>query len=430
MIQRNRLGETAWSKVPAGADLGPAQEFDWANRIGRSALAFRGYDVQNLGRSPELLAHSVFGPIVQDLLTQAGKCCSEAIGRRVDLVARVAAEVPSSLDSFPEDIATIVAVELAQLRILEEVFEVPAHEARLSLGYSVGELTALVFGGGFELGPLLSVPLALAPDCADLAQNVHMGILFTRGPALPPEDVQRLCLAVSSEGKGLIGPSAFLSPNTALVLGQGSTLDRLEKLTVDFLPASTHFRRNPNRWPPMHTPLVWHRNIPNRAATLAYRVIGGNRVPKPLIASCVTGDFAYDEVNSRHLLIRWTDHPQQLWGALVTALATGVETVIHVGPAPNLIPATLQRIGNNVEKQLKRAYLHTIGRGVASGISRQTWLSRLLPSQTGLLKAPFLRHIVLEDWLLEAPLPTREVVAIPAQVGEISSKAESGTLSG
>ena len=38
---------------------------DLKKRISGAAIAFRGYDVSNIGRSPELLEHPVYGPIVR-----------------------------------------------------------------------------------------------------------------------------------------------------------------------------------------------------------------------------------------------------------------------------------------------------------------------------------------------------------------------------
>jgi hypothetical protein len=35
------------------------------SRLPTTALAFRGYDQQNLGRTPELLEHAALGPIVR-----------------------------------------------------------------------------------------------------------------------------------------------------------------------------------------------------------------------------------------------------------------------------------------------------------------------------------------------------------------------------
>src|SRR5687768_12132833 len=60
-------------------------------RIGTTALAFRGYDVANLGRSRELLEHADYGPTVRRHLERASAVCSEAIGADVDLVEFVRA---------------------------------------------------------------------------------------------------------------------------------------------------------------------------------------------------------------------------------------------------------------------------------------------------------------------------------------------------
>jgi [acyl-carrier-protein] S-malonyltransferase len=48
-----------------------------------------------------------------------------------------------------------------------------------------------------------------------------------------------------------------------------------------------------------------------------------------------------------------------------------------------------------------RKYLQVLGRSVFSSVNRHAWLAHLLPSQAALLRAPFLEHVVLEDWLLE-----------------------------
>jgi [acyl-carrier-protein] S-malonyltransferase len=123
----------------------------------------------------------------------------------------------------------------------------------------------------------------------------------------------------------------------------------------------------------------------------------------------VTGSASYDVENTRELLTDWTDHPQRLWDVIDRTLAMGVETVVHVGPRPNLIPATFTRLGNNVKAHLGNKYMQLLGRGVANGLGRHSWLNRLLPSRTSLLRAPFLSHVILEDWLLEQPLPSVQV---------------------
>ncbi|MGE3822238.1 MAG: hypothetical protein AB7I30_22720, partial [Isosphaeraceae bacterium] len=146
-----------------GVDVGAA--------IDRASFAFRGYDVSNVGRSAELLAHPAYGPTVRRHLEDASAITSEALGRSVDLVARVAAKEDTGLVGFTEDVATIVAMELAQVSLLREFFGVEAADARQSFGYSIGEMAALIVSGVFTAVHLLPVPLACAAGCADRTEN-------------------------------------------------------------------------------------------------------------------------------------------------------------------------------------------------------------------------------------------------------------------
>jgi [acyl-carrier-protein] S-malonyltransferase len=404
MLRMARLG-TAEDAVGPGLAAEPtsAPGSDLGAKIGSAAFAFRGYDVSNLGRSGELLAHPVYGRIVAEELARASSIASETLRQPIDLAAYVRAAAPTSLEDFPRDVATIVAMQMAQIRILDEEFGVPARDARLSFGYSIGELSAMIMGGSFRLEELLPVPLGLAADCASLAHDTTMGVLFTRAPVLPEADIERLCAVVSGEGRGIVAPSAFLSPNTALLLGQGDTIGRCEALIGDFLPPKATLRRNPNRWPPLHTPLVRQRNIPNRTAVAVYAIPGARTAPRPPVISCVTGRSSIDALSCRETLVQWTERPQRLWDVIDATLSAGVESVIHVGPAPNLIPSTFARLSNNVNKTLESLYFRGPGRGVVSRINRHAWLTALLPRRAVLLRAPFLKHIILEDWLLDRP---------------------------
>jgi [acyl-carrier-protein] S-malonyltransferase len=91
--------------------------------VSTTAFAFRGYNITNLGRTPELLAHPTYGPTIASVLAEASQTCSEVLGRPVDLPERVrsARETPD-LSSYAEDVALIVAAEVAQIRLLEEFF--------------------------------------------------------------------------------------------------------------------------------------------------------------------------------------------------------------------------------------------------------------------------------------------------------------------
>ena len=74
--------------------------------IRTTAFAFRGYNVTNLGRTPELLAHPSYGPTVSAVLGEASKTCTEVLGRPVDLLARIrSAQETTDLTTYAEDVA-------------------------------------------------------------------------------------------------------------------------------------------------------------------------------------------------------------------------------------------------------------------------------------------------------------------------------------
>lgn len=383
----------------------PKTEATLKTRIANAAFALRGYNVTNLGRSPELLVHPVYGPVIERALAEASEICSETLGRKVDLALRIRNQLPTTLASFAEDAAMIVAMEIGQLRVLEEIFEVPIRQARLSLGYSVGELPALALGGVFDMEQLSPILLSLAADCAELAHDVTMGVVFTKGPGLNFEDINRLCLKITSEGKGMIAPSTHLAPNAVLVLGEGTTVARFQEALPDFFPERVMVRRNQHKWPPLHTPLVWQRNVPNRTAVALARLKGGFQSPSPPVISCVTGRANYNDFNSREILNRWVDHPQLLWDALYEMIASGVDLIIHVGPDPNLIPATFQRLETDIKGHFGSKILPRLGRRFISSMAIRPWLTPVLSSRAALLRVPFIEHIILEDWLLAQPLP-------------------------
>jgi [acyl-carrier-protein] S-malonyltransferase len=374
---------------------------DLRSGLGQCAFAFRGYNVTNLGRTPELLAHRVYGPVVEAYLREASELCADVVGRSVDLVARVrAGRETRGLEDYPEDIAFIVAVEMAHMRLLHEHFDIALPRARLAFGYSLGECAALIATDVFKMADLLRVPLAMAEDCAELAQEVSLAIVLSRGPVLDFDLVRRLCLEISQEGKGVIDISTYLSPNSLLLMGQNGTLAALETRIRAAFPRDVAIRTHRHRYPPLHTPIMWQRNIPNRTALLLQTTPGGFRTPAVPVLSLVTGAASYQEINSRELIHRWVDHPQRLWDVIYRVLAEHVETVVHVGPNPNLLPATFERLSNNILAQTNGSSLRSIGHRTIARLVHRPWLTRLLPSSAVLFRAPFVRHIILEDWLL------------------------------
>jgi [acyl-carrier-protein] S-malonyltransferase len=376
-------------------------ENDLQPTLSTTAFAFRGYNLTNLGRTAELLAHAAYGPTVLRHLHDAERLCAEVTGRPADLVKRVEHGDEPGLRYYAESIALTMAVEFAQIELLERFFDVALAKAQLAYGYSLGELAAVACTGVVDRLDTMRVPLAMAADSAALADNVRMGVLFSRGPAIDEADVRRLCRQITAQGHGTIGVSSILSPNSYLLMGQADTVSRFMAVMHEVLPAPAHVRINPDRWPPMHTEIVRQRNIPDRASVMMERMPGGFVPPCPPILSLVTGRRSYDDWHGRDILRQWTDQPQRLWDAVYETLAAGVTTVIHVGAEPDIIPATFRRLSDNVEQQAATRRFGKWQMRAAKGMARRPWLSAILPTRTALLRAPSLRHVILEDWLIE-----------------------------
>lgn len=368
--------------------------------LATAGFAFRGFDQTNLGKTPELLAHHIYGPTVEKHLLGASAIASDVLGRPVDLVARVHERREAKLAEYGEAIAMIIAIEMAQLELLHEYFGIEYAAAQLAIGYSLGEIAALVASNVYSAEAVLTPLLALSDDMVAQADDVRMGIVFSRGPEMEFSAVERLCLEITNLGKGTIAISSYLSPNTVLVLGQRGTLDELKAAVKGRLPKGTNLKENAHRWPPIHTRITRQKHIPDRAAVMMERMPGGFIAPMPNILSCVTGEFSYTDINSREILSRWVDEPQRLWDAIDQTISSGVEALIHVGPHPNIIPHTMQRLSQNVQQQLASKTWAGLGLRAVSRFVRRPWLASVMSSKSNLLRAPFIQEVILEDWLL------------------------------
>ncbi len=366
-------------------------------RLPTVAFAFGGYDVTNLGRSDELLAHSAYGRIVRDDLKKASQAYTEITGRPMDLVGRVAARRETTWETYADAVVLVLAMETVQLRLLEEFFGIGLRSARLAYGYSLGELAALVASGVFQLDEMLRISLPLADDTIELARDVTLAVLFSRGLELPMPGVRRLCVEINQQGAGVMGVAGYLTPNSLLFMGQGDTLDRFAGGMARQFPGRLHVRKKDSRWAPLHTPIIREKSVRDRFAVSLHTLRDGLTAPTPAIVSLATGECSYDDTNAREMLDRWIDQPQRLWDAVYKTFTLGIETVIHVGPEPKIIPATFRRVRDNVQAQTKVS----LGMRALAGIISRPWLKALLPAGTALLRFLYVEHVVLEDWLLE-----------------------------
>lgn len=372
-----------------------------AKNLSNSALAFRGFNQRNLGRTPELLQVPAYQSIVRSRLSEASEICSRATGQSVDLLQRVQTRQEATVDNFSEAIALVFAAELAQVQLAQEVHGINLTNAARAFGYSLGELTALTFAGAFPLEPVLRIPLALAADCAELAANCTMVLVFSRKTAISEAAISALCEEITSEGQGAIAISSVLSPNTLLVLGEGGTTRTLRQRLKQWDGPPISVRENEGRWPPIHTPLVSQRHVPDRAALMIRETPRLAEKPAVPIWSMVTGRQEYEVDSGRRVLKAWIDSPQRLWDVIEETLASEVRQVIHIGPKPNVIPATFERLAENVVRQTLAYSLTGVGLRTVRTMVGTPWLAPLLPRSGCLLRAPMIEHVILEDWLLE-----------------------------
>ncbi len=261
-------------------------------------------------------------------------------------------------------------------------------------------MSAVCATGAISAEQLVRLPLSLARDCAELAHDVKLAVLFSRGKAIPEHHVHRLCVKVTSAGQGVIGMSAVLSPNTYLLVGQRESVALFKAAMGEEFAGEAHLRLNDHRWPPLHTPIVRQRYVPDRAAVMLETLPCQPFPVRPAVVSLVTGKRSYEESTARDLLKQWVDQPQRLWDAVCETLAADVKTVIHVGPQPNVIPATFTRLGENMRQQTEGRTLGSYGKRAMTGIARHPWLAAIVSARAALLRAPFVEQITLEDWLL------------------------------
>lgn len=372
-----------------------------AQSLSTSALAFRGYDQVNLGRTPELLAVPAYRPIMERRLREAEILCEQANGKRVNLVARVHDRVEAGLDAYAEAIALIFAAEVAQVDLLREIHGIEPCQARMAFGYSLGELSALAVSEAYPLDAIMRVPLAFAAECAEMAPDVTMAVVFSRRTVIPEATIVAFCEEVTAEGSGAIAVSAILAPNTLLVIGERDTTKRLAKHCASIEGPPVLVRENDGAWPPLHTPLLCQRHIHDRATIMIREVPRLNPVPRIPVWSLVTGREEYRHTSGREVLRRWIEAPQRLWDVVEAVLASEVRTVLHFGPHPNVIPGTFRRVADNVVRQTLSWSLTSVGIKTFQRMTKNSWLAPLLPRRGNLLRAPMIEHVIVEDWLLE-----------------------------
>jgi [acyl-carrier-protein] S-malonyltransferase len=362
----------------------------------RIALAFRGYNITNLGRTRALFHDERYGGYLVRELQYASEMATKYLEQPVDLVSAAREGIDLAETRYGEAVAFILAVEFAHFAILREIHGLATEKCRVAFGYSLGEIGALVCGGLLPKESAYEIPLRVANDCHALMADSRLAIVFSKKSTIPSLAIGQLCLDITRETGETIAVSSQLAPNTLLVIGQGESLRELAKRLKEMRREGMVMRLKDNRFPPLHTPIMWQRHLTDQASLMLQKVAFADQPPAPPVFSMATGRVDYTPYNAREHLRQWMDHPQRLWDAIDFTLSHGVDTVIHIGPDPNLIPATYKRLQENVTGQLQT----NMGLLALSYAVHRPWLQSMLPQQAFLLRAPTISQVILEEELL------------------------------
>jgi [acyl-carrier-protein] S-malonyltransferase len=212
----------------------------------------------------------------------------------------------------------------------------------------------------------------------------------------PLEEVLRVCLPLAED---IVASTAdvklaILSPTSLLLMGQADTLDRFGACMARELPDGIQLWTNEGRWAPLHTPIIWEKNLCTRFVMSMHTMKGG-LTPA---ARSLSGNGAVQ--------LRRHQRPRTA-GPLGRPATTPVgchprhsadrnETVVHVGPQPSVIRSTFVRLQHNVENRTRAG----LGLRWLSAFVSRRWFRRLLPKRAALLRVTGLEHVSLEDWLL------------------------------
>ncbi|MDB5035310.1 MAG: polyketide synthase family protein [Chlorobi bacterium] len=220
-------------------------------------------------------------------------------------------ELPTSGDGISTDIAqpAIVTASMAALRLLER-FGV---EGAVGLGHSLGELTALHWGGAFDEETLLGIARVRGRAMADL--GAPTGAMA--GIAAGGEEVSDLI------GGDPVVIAGFNSPRQTVISGDAIAVERVIEraraggLHATRLPVSHAF----------HSPLVAAAALPLAEALSGWRIVPLRRQ----VYSTVSGGLLPSNADLRDLLFRQITHPVRFSDALEEA-ARNLDLLIEVGP--------------------------------------------------------------------------------------------------
>jgi enediyne polyketide synthase len=234
-----------------------------------------------------------------------------------DLYARGEEEWPAgNRDSFSTDVAqpAIVASSVAALRILARL----GITARLAVGHSLGELTALHWAGSIDESSLLRIARrrGRAMAAVEGPAGAMLSVVATR------REIEQI---LNGDGVVIAGLN---SPTQTVISGEAAAVATLARRAE-----ARGLRCTPLRVShAFHSPLVAAAG-PRLSASLA------NEEFRPLrssVYSTVTGQRLEEDADLRSLLREQVTSPVRFMEAVSAAVDTGIDLWLEVGPGQTL----------------------------------------------------------------------------------------------